>query len=237
MMNCLVIDDEPLARQGMEILIKTMPNITLLGQFSNPLDAIEILSSKKVDLLFLDINMPEMSGLEFLKTLKNSPMIIFTTAYPQYAIESYELDAIDYLLKPIRIERFVKAINKAQNYAELLGLNDIKKSEIESVSTDFVFVKADRKHFKVYFKEILFIEGLKDYVIIHTASQKIITAMNLKTVFELLPENQFLRINKSNIVNTEYITSFDTYSVYLTDLEISIGNSYKEDFTNIYLRK
>ena len=131
--------------------------------------------------MFLDINMPELSGLDFLKSLRDAPLVIFTTAYPQYALESYELDAIDYLVKPIRIERFLKAVNKAENHLRLLQ-QEGNNNQVEKIEEDFVFIKADRKYFKIYFKEILYIEGLKDYVIIYTADNKIITSMNVKTI-------------------------------------------------------
>src|SRR4029078_1967434 len=181
-MTCIVIDDEPLARQGMEINIAQISFLQLMGSFSNALAASDFLRKEKVDLLFLDINMPEMSGLDFLKSLRDAPLVIFTTAYPQYALESYELDAIDYLVKPIRIERFLKAVNKAENHLKLLQ-QDNNSSQVENMAEDFVYIKADRKYFKIYFKDILYIEGLKDYVIIYTSdNNKIITSMNVKTI-------------------------------------------------------
>lgn len=235
MMNCVVIDDEPLARQGMAMLIGNMPNLKLIDSFSNPLDAISTLQNQPIDLLFLDINMPEMNGLDFMKSLKNSPMVIFTTAYAQYALDSYELDAIDYLLKPIRFERFVKAVNKAQNYAALLASKEETNNLIESISEDFIYIKSERKYFKVFFKEIAYIEGLKDYVIIHVQDRKVVTAMNLKTIYEQLPPKRFVRINKSYIVNTEHILSFDPFNVYLSNIEIPIGTSFKDDFLKDYV--
>jgi DNA-binding LytR/AlgR family response regulator len=235
MMNCVVIDDEPLARQGMAMLIGNMPYLKLIGSFSNPLDAISTLQNQQIDLLFLDINMPEMNGIDFMKSLKNCPMVIFTTAYAQYALDSYELDAIDYLLKPIRLERFVKAVNKAQNYTDLLASKEEKSNQIESVSDDFLYIKSDRKYFKIFFKDILFIEGLKDYVVICLANQKIITGVNLKTIHEQLPQKQFARISKSYIVNTEQIISFDVFNVYLPNVEIPIGSNYKDDFLRDYV--
>jgi DNA-binding LytR/AlgR family response regulator len=234
-MKCIIIDDEPLAREGMSLLIAKMPQLQLLGSFSNPLDAVSLLQENTVELIFLDINMPEISGLDFIKTLTNSPLIIFATAYPQYALDSYELDAVDYLLKPIRFERFVKAVNKAQNYLHLLQSKETDQNQVASVNEEFVFIKADRKFFKVFFNDIHYIEGLKDYVIIHTASQKIVTAMNLKTIFEQLPHQIFTRISKSYIVNKKYILSCDQYSVYLTQIELPIGQSFKDDFFKFFL--
>jgi DNA-binding LytR/AlgR family response regulator len=236
-MNCIVIDDEPLARQGMQMHIKNMPQLTLMGSFSNPLDAVSILQQNTIDLIFLDINMPEMSGLDFVKTLVHSPLVIFATAYPQYALDSYDLDAVDYLLKPIRFERFVKAVNKAQNYMDLLQSSESNETHIESVNHDFIYIKADRKYFKVAFKDILYIEGLKDYVIIHTPVRKVVTAMNLKTIFDQLPPSVFARISKSYIVNTEHIVSFDTFTVYLNNTELPVGNNFRDDFFRDFVEK
>ncbi|MEY4902553.1 MAG: hypothetical protein RLZZ292_368 [Bacteroidota bacterium] len=231
--KCIIIDDEPLAREGMSLLIAKMPQLQLMGSFSNPLDAVELLQENTIELIFLDINMPEISGLDFIKTLTNSPLVIFATAYPQYALDSYELNTVDYLLKPIRFERFVKAVNKAQNYINLLQTTDM--SQVASVSEEFVYIKADRKFFKVFFNDIQYIEGLKDYVIIHTKDQKVVTAMNLKTIFEKLPQHIFARISKSYIVNTSYIVSCDQYSVYLSTIELPLGNSFKDDFFKIFV--
>jgi DNA-binding LytR/AlgR family response regulator len=234
-MKCIIIDDEPLAREGMQMHVKNMPQLQLMGSFSNPLDAALTLQQGSIDLVFLDINMPEMNGLDFVKTLVHTPMIVFATAYPQYALDSYELDAVDYLLKPIRFERFVKAVNKAQNYLDLLQSKDLTTNQIESVSQEFIFIKADRKFFKIYFKDINYIEGLKDYVIIHTAERKVITAMNLKTIFDQLPPTIFARISKSYIVNTAHIVSFDPFSVYLKNAELPIGNTFKDAFFRDYV--
>jgi DNA-binding LytR/AlgR family response regulator len=234
-MKCIIIDDEPLAREGMQMHVKNMPQLQLMGSFSNPLDAALLLQQGSIDLVFLDINMPEMNGLDFVKTLAHTPLIIFATAYPQYALDSYELDAVDYLLKPIRFERFVKAVNKAQNYLDLLQSKDLTTNQIESVSQEFIFIKADRKFFKIYFKDINYIEGLKDYVIIHTAERKVITAMNLKTIFDQLPPTIFARISKSYIVNTAHIVSFDQFSVYLKNAELPIGNTFKDEFFRDYV--
>lgn len=233
-MNCIIVDDEPLARQGMEMLIGNIPSLQLLGSFSNPLAAADFLRKENVDLMFLDINMPELSGLDFLKALRDAPLVIFTTAYPQYALESYELDAIDYLVKPIRVERFLKAVNKAENHLRLLQ-QEAKNSHVEKIEEDFVFIKADRKFFKVYFKDILYIEGLKDYVVIYTIDNKIITSMNVKTISQQLPASTFARVSKSYIVNIRHINSFDNELVYINGNEIPIGQSFKDDFIKQYI--
>ena len=228
-MTCIIVDDEPLARQGMELNIANVSTLQLLGSFSNALAASDFLRKENVDLMFLDINMPELSGLDFLKSLREAPMVIFTTAYPQYALESYELEAIDYLVKPIRIERFLKALNKAENYLKLLQ-QDGNGSQVEKIEDDYVFIKADRKYFKIYFKDILYIEGLKDYVVIYTGDNKIITSMNVKTIAAQLPPAIFARVSKSYIVNTLHISSFDNELIYINTHEIPLGQSFKDDF-------
>jgi DNA-binding LytR/AlgR family response regulator len=233
-MNCIIVDDEPLARQGMEMNVANVSSLQLLGSFSNALAAGDFLRKENVDLMFLDINMPELSGLDFLKSLRNAPMVVFTTAYPQYALESYELEAIDYLVKPIRIERFLKAVNKAENYLKLLQ-QDGNNNQVEKIEDDYVFIKADRKFFKIYFKDILYIEGLKDYVVIYTKDNKIITSMNVKTISAQLPPAIFARVSKSYIVNTLHISSLDNELIYIQNNEIPLGQSYKEDFLKQYI--
>jgi len=236
-MTCIIVDDEPLARQGMEMNISNVSSLELLGSFSNALAANDFIRKQRVDLMFLDINMPELSGLDFLKSLRDAPLVIFTTAYPQYALESYELDAIDYLVKPIRVERFLKAVNKAENHLKLLQ-QDNNTSQVENIAEDFVFIKADRKYFKIYFKDILYIEGLKDYVVIYTSdNNKIITSMNVKTIGAQLPETIFARVSKSYIVNIMHITSFDNELVYVHNTEIPLGQSFKDEFIQQYVER
>ena len=236
-MTCIIVDDEPLARQGMEMNISNVSSLELLGSFSNALAANDFIRKQNVDLMFLDINMPELSGLDFLKSLRDAPLVIFTTAYPQYALESYELDAIDYLVKPIRVERFLKAVNKAENHLKLLQ-QDSNTSQVENIAEDFVFIKADRKYFKIYFKDILYIEGLKDYVVIYTSdNNKMITSMNVKTIGAQLPETIFARVSKSYIVNIMHITSFDNELVYVHNTEIPLGQSFKDEFIQQYVER
>jgi two-component system, LytTR family, response regulator len=235
-MNCIIIDDEPLAREGMQMHVERMPQLKLTGSFSNPFEAMGLLQQNKTDLVFLDVNMPEISGLDFAKSLTHSPMIIFVTAYPQYALDSYELSAVDYLLKPVRFERFVKAVNKAQAYAELLQAKDTADNLVESINDEFIYIKADRKYFKIMLNNILYIEGLKDYIIIHTQEKKIITAINLKTIFEQLPGKSFARISKFYIVNTNHIKSCDPFSINVNNTELPIGNSFKDDFFEKFLK-
>jgi DNA-binding LytR/AlgR family response regulator len=232
-MRCIIIDDEPLAREGLKNTLAGISSVEIVESFSNPIDANKFLQNNTIDLMFLDIEMASLNGLDFAKSLVNRPLIIFITAYPQYALDSFEVDAIDYLLKPVRVERLLRAINKAENYIALLQKN--VEEEIAVVEEDFVFIKSDRKFIKIFFKEILFIEGLKDYVIIHVDNKKVLTAMNIKTIFNQLPVKNFARVSKSYIVNTDHIISVDTNAVYIKEEEIPIGSNYKEEFFKHYV--
>lgn len=232
-MRCIIIDDEPLAREGLANMLAGISSIELLDCFSNAIDANQFLQSNNVELMFLDIEMASLSGLEFAKSLLYKPLIIFITAYPQYALESFEVDAIDYLVKPVRIERLLRAVNKAENYLSLLQKNVDDQTAI--VEDNYVYIKSGRKFVKIFFKEILFIEGLKDYVIIHIEGKKVLTAMNIKTIFNKLPTKDFARVSKSYIVNTNHIISVDTNAVYIMDEEIPIGSNFKEAFFTHYV--
>ncbi|CAM3108312.1 DNA-binding response regulator [Chryseobacterium flavum] len=232
-MNCIIVDDEPLAREEMRSLINETSKIEILGEFSNALSALEFLKDNEVDLIFLDIEMPVVTGVEFAEMLPKRSLIIFTTAYAQYALKSYELEAVDYLLKPIDPGRLEKAIDKAVLYAELLS-KDTVKNTIESNSTDFLFIKAERRFYKINFSEIKFIEGLKDYVVIHIRQQKLITAMNLKTIHQKVSGDRFIRVSKSYVVNLDYIDSFDNHTIYIESSEIPIGEVYRADFFEKY---
>ena len=232
-MNCIIIDDEPLARAEMRSLIKEASTIEILGDFSNALTALEFLKTNDIDLIFLDIEMPLVTGLEFAEQLPKQSLIIFTTAYSQYALKSYELDAIDYLLKPIEKHRLEKAIQTAELYNQLLSQSTIKNT-IESNTNDFLFIKSDRRFYKLNFEEIKFIEGLKDYVVIHTKTQKLITAMNLKTTHQKLPAQNFLRVSKSYVVNINFIDSFDNHNIFVDESEIPLGEVFRAEFFRVY---
>lgn len=233
-MKCVIIDDEPLARQGMVLNCEKISSLELTKQFSNALEANEYLQNNNVDLMFLDIQMPEMTGLDFLKMLKDAPMVILTTAYPEYALESYELDVIDYLVKPIQFDKFVRAVNKAQ---ELFLLKQNQAGKPISIQDDFIFIKSERIFVKVFFSEIRYIEGLKDYVIIHTETEKHLTAMNVKTILKQLPEEIFVRVNKSFIINVNHIKTIDSDFITVEDKDIPIGRIYKEHFMENFVIK
>ncbi|MBS7157241.1 MAG: response regulator transcription factor [Sanguibacteroides justesenii] len=233
-MNCIIIDDEPLAREAIEILVKDTSQLNLLGMFNNALAASKFMEENPVDLIFLDIQMPGITGIEFARNISKRSLVIFTTAYSEYAVDSYEVDAIDYLIKPIDPERFHKAVNKAIAYHSLLLKEE--KENIEAGNTEYFFVKSERRYFKINYKDILFIEGLKDYVIIQLDEQRVITRMNLKNIFELLPKHDFLRVNKSYIVNTKHIDSFDNNDIFIKTHEIAIGNTYRDTFFEAFMR-
>jgi len=232
-MNCIIVDDEPLAREGMELNVEDVPYLNLVGQFGNALTANDFLIQNSVDLMFLDIQMPGITGLEFLKNLKNPPMTIFTTAYPQHALEGFELDVIDYLVKPIRLQRFIKATNKAKEIFDLRGQSE---NIIEKIEEEFIYIKADRKYIRLFFKDIKYIKGMKDYVMIYTDAQRLMTAMNLKTIFSQLPHHIFARVSKSHLININFIDAIDLDFIQLAGEEIPLGRTYKENFIKNYVK-
>jgi len=236
-MNCIIVDDEPLAREAIQMLIDQNDNLDLVGSFNSPDAATAFLTNNVVDLIFLDIQMPGINGIEFAKKIPKEAFVIFTTAFPEFAIDSYEVDAIDYLIKPVKLERFQKGVEKAQTYRKLLNADYYTNNNIENITDGYFFVKADRKIFKVYFNDILFIEGLKDYVVVHTGNQKVVTAMNIKTMYDQLPKNVFVRVSKSYVINAEQIESLDNNTVYIGKNEIPIGNIYRDFFFNEFVTK
>lgn len=225
-MRCIIVDDEPLAIEGMALNIRQIDSLEMVGSFSNALDAHKFLKENEVDLIFLDINMPNLTGLELAKIISNPPMIIFTTAYSEYAAESYEVSAIDYLTKPIRFQRFFQAITKAEEQLKLR-----EKTETSSQNlTEYILIKADRRTHRVSVNDIQYIEGLKDYVLVHTQTEKLAVAMNIKTIGNQLPESQFVRINKSFIVNLNHVSCFDNDFLKIDSKELPIGLVFRENF-------
>ncbi|WP_321436211.1 LytTR family DNA-binding domain-containing protein [uncultured Bacteroides sp.] len=234
-MNCIVVDDEPLAREGIGLLVKKIKGLNLVASVNSADAAAKFILSEPIDLVFLDIQMPGTNGIDFAKTIPQDTLVIFTTAYSEYALNSYEVDAIDYLLKPITLSRFQKAVDKAFSYHDMLQSK--VNSHIESVETDFIFVKSERRIFKIYFKDIRYIEGLKDYVVIYTQDAKIITAINLKNIYEQLPQNIFIRVSKSYIVNLSHIDSLDNNDIQIGTQKIPIGNSFREYLFDKFISK
>lgn len=235
-MTCIIVDDEPLAREAIEMLIEQLGEVDLIGTFNGPETAQEFMALNAVDLIFLDIQMPGVNGIEFARSIPKETLVIFTTAFSEFATDSYEVDAIDYLIKPVKIERFRKALDKAQAYYKLLKA-DYSQNNIENITEDYFFVKADRKMFKVHFKNVLYVVGLKDYVVVHTESQKVITGMNIKTLYDQLPKNMFVRVSKSYVININHVDSVDNNTVYIGKSEIPIGNVYRDFFFDEYVTK
>jgi DNA-binding LytR/AlgR family response regulator len=235
-MNCIIVDDEPLARKAIQKLVYQTPNLECIASFNGAAVTKEFLSATTVDLIFLDIQMPGVNGIEFARTIPKTTLVVFTTAFHEFASESYEVDAIDYLIKPVKLERFQKAVEKAQTYCKLF-CNDDTNSNIENITDDYIFVRADRRMFKVHFSDILYIEGLKDYVIIYTENQKVVTLMNIKTIHYLLPKSRFVRVSKSYIINVNKMDSVDNNTVYIGKSEIPIGNIYRDFFFNEFITK
>ena len=232
--RCLVIDDEPPAREILKQYIGGVEALELTGACNNAVEAISFLKGQQVDLLFLDIQMPQLLGTNFIRTLKNPPKVIFTTAYRKYAIEGFELDAVDYILKPISFERFLKAVNKVlqTNLAAEHTPSPSKESPAEQPNS-FLYFRVDRKMVKVFFNDILFIEGLKDYIKIVTSARAIVTKYVLSTLEEVLPSDEFLRIHKSYIVAINKIESYNADSLEIAKHELPIGRLFKMDVSRV----
>lgn len=227
--KAIIIDDEPLAQNVIQIYSKKIPNLVIEGAYNDAISAHPVLQEKSIDLLFLDINMPKLSGTSFLRTLKNAPLVIFTTAYSEYALEGFELNAIDYLKKPFSFERFCKAFYKAE---ELLQLKQVSKNAVitNETQTDFLFIKSNKKTFKVKFDEIMYIEGLGDYIKIHLNNQKIVANLSMKKILSLLPGNKFYRIHKSFIISLEKIEMVEGNMVVIKSNKLPVGNSFRQEF-------
>ncbi|MEJ6614747.1 MAG: LytTR family DNA-binding domain-containing protein [Saprospiraceae bacterium] len=231
MIKAIIVDDEPLALDVLETYIAQLPELELVARCENALEAREVLKEHDVDLMFLDINMPQLTGIDFVKTLSVKPNFIFTTAHPYYAVEGFELNAIDYLMKPIPLERFMKAVNKVINMQ--LG----ETSAPEKKKENFIFVKADKKLIKVNFDDILYIEGLKDYVIIRQKEGRIITLHTMKSLEAKLPDHIFKRIHRSYIVNIGEIDAIVGNMIELKEKSqvkhIPIGKNYREELLKV----
>ena len=241
--RCLAVDDEPLALDILAKYINQTPSLNLVGTYTDALEALSLIQQGKVDLVFVDIQMPSLTGIQFLRVLNGKCKAILTTAYSEYAMEGYELDVIDYLLKPISFERFLKAIQKADNrfQANVVISNSVSEppKPIESKvltsepQLDFIFVKTEYKIIKLNLSSILYIEGLKDYVSIFTTDERILTLQTMKKMEELLPSNRFVRVHKSYIVSLEKINSIERQRIFIGRASIPIGESYYKDFIRL----
>jgi len=221
--TCIIVDDEPIAIKVIKEHLGKISNIECIASFADALSTIEIVNLKNPDLIFLDINMPGISGIEFLKSLSNPPKVIFTTAYRNFAVDAFELNAIDYLVKPISFERFLKAINKFLSHIQPKQYHDKKVDD-----KDFIVLKADKKNYKIKFLEILFIESLDNYIKVHTIDFSIICYESLRAIEKEL-SNDFLRIHRSYIINLTKIDVFTTSYVEIGERKFTIGRNYKED--------
>ena len=221
-LKCLVVDDEPLAQNVIENYLANFSFISLVATCDNALAAMEWIKKQKIDLIFLDISMPFISGIDFIKTLQNPPAVILTTAHKEFAVESYELNVVDYLLKPISFERFLKAINKL----DIPGSETIRPSAGETNYDAFIYVKSEKKNVKILLKDILIIESLKDYIKIHTPEKTIITQVPISNIEQRLPDN-FLRVHRSFIVAKDKITAYTQHDLEIGKLQIPIGRNYK----------
>ncbi len=222
--NCLVVDDEPIARQIIQTYCSHLPVLNITAVCGNALEAKAMIQSHDIQLIFLDINMPVLDGIAFLKTIKNPPQVIFTTAYKEFALEAFDLAACDYLLKPFSLERFIVAVDKA---LEKLGIPGKPKQENTG---DYIFVKAEGKIYKILFDELLFAEASGNYTKIVTAQHSLLPGMTFSSLEEVLPVSVFIRIHRSFIINKSKITHIEGNRVFINKHEIPIGNSYKETF-------
>lgn len=226
--RCIIVDDEPLARKGLKEYITDVSFLELAGEYDSPVKAAEILQQEQVDLMFLDIQMPRMTGIEFLRSLPQPPQVVFTTAYPDYAVESFELNVLDYLVKPISFERFMKAVLKAKNQ--------------QKSTSDYFFIKCDNKLEKIAYQDILYAEALQNYVAIHTSSRKFITYLTFKGVEDYLPTDRFVKVHKSFIVALDKIDSIEGNELLVGPHHIPISRNLKEEvmekiLNNRYLKR
>lgn len=235
MIRCLVVDDEPLALHILEDYISKIPFLTLVKSTTNPIEALSFVQNGDVDLVFLDVQMPELTGIQFLKIANGKAKVILTTAYSQYALEGYELDVVDYLLKPIAFDRFYKSVQKVQSILNPSSAPAVVAPEPsqQDILSDFIFVKTEHKIQKVYLHDILFIEGLKDYISIFTSTERIITLQIMKKMEDALPEKHFVRVHKSYIVALNKIDSIERSRIWIKDKIIPVGDTYRDQFFKI----
>jgi two-component system, LytTR family, response regulator len=235
--KCLIVDDEPLALELLEDYVLKTPFLELVNKFNSPFQAIEALQNEKIDLIYLDIQMPGLSGIDFSKLIHNGPKVIFTTAYSQYALDGFKVDALDYLVKPINYQEFLKASNKALTWFSMIEQGQENKT-IESSNTS-IFVKSEYKLLKVELSDILYIEGLKDYVKIYLKDQSkpILSLMSLKNLEEKLSPDQFMRVHRSFIVNLNQISKIERNRIVFGSVYIPIADNYKDAFQEFISRK
>jgi DNA-binding LytR/AlgR family response regulator len=224
--KCIIVDDEPLAIEVIQVHLEKIGGFEVVAKCQNAMDAFAALKSHKIDLMFLDIQMPGFKGNDFLRSLKDAPKTIFVTAYREFAIEGYELDVVDYLLKPVSFERFFKAITKYMDSISVKVASDAPSSG--NKEEEFVYVRANKKIHKLYLKEILYVESVKDYITIHTKSQKLTSKQTITSFEEMLPEQSFIRCHRSYIVSLQHVSGFTSTSIDVGNTEIPIGRNYHQ---------
>lgn len=227
-MKAVIVDDEPLAREGIASYVKEFDFLTLIACCENPLQLMKVLDEQTIDLIFLDIQMPKMHGIDFLKMTPHRPMVILITAFPDYAMEGFQLDVMDYLLKPVTFDRFFKSVNKAKDYFQLITKSTQAVTKSVDKDADYFFIKCGSKYEKIQFSEILYIEGLENYVAIYTLKDKFITLLNLKTLEENLDSHAFVRVHKSYIVSISKIEGIEDNKIFIKSHRIPISRNYKE---------
>lgn len=226
-MNCIIVDDEPLALKLLEDNVSKVPYLQLKTSCKDAFGALKALQENTIDLMFIDIQMPALSGLDFIKTLQNKPMVIFITAYKQYALESFDLAIVDYLVKPVALDRFIKACNRAR---DLFELNKMKIQASQYKDVDYFFVNVDYSQIKIKFEDISWMEGLRDYIKIYLKSTQrpLVVRTSLKAIETEIPANKFIRIHKSYIVSIESITSIRKNSLFINEMELPVGETFRE---------
>jgi len=230
-MRCVVIDDEPFALDLIKDYIQRTPFLELSQFFSNPFKALDYLNREKVDVIFLDINMPELSGIQIIKALQSPPMVVFTTAYPEFAAESYEYNAVDYLVKPIKYERFLKAVSKASGLIRSAVQN--RQNDTPTVpreSKEPLFIKSGNQLVKVWPSEILFVEAAGNYMRFHTRERKVMSLLTMKDVLGMLSKDEFIRIHKSYIISLKHLEAIERHDVVVGGEQIPVGITYREQF-------
>jgi DNA-binding LytR/AlgR family response regulator len=223
-LNCLIIDDEPIARKGLQEHVLEIEFLHCVASCENAMKASTYMNEQKIDLIYLDIHMPKVTGIDFLKTLKNPPLTILTTAYPNYALEGYTLDVIDYLVKPITFERFLKASQKALEFFQL----KINAANHSTKPVDYFFVRCDRKYEKVFFRDVSYVEGLQNYAVIHVLDRKLITYITLTSLENQLPKDQFLKVHKSFLISVPHIMAIEGDEIIMANARVPISRSLRD---------
>jgi len=228
MLNCVIVDDEPLAREGISNYVREIDFLNLKGTCENPVELMKVLAEHRVDLIFLDIQMPKMNGIDFLKIVQKPPMVILTTAYPSYALEGFQLNVLDYLLKPITFDRFFKAANKANDYHRLVSRSSDDEIQKPESDADHFFIKSGSKYEKIHLDDILYIQGMQNYVIIYTSKTKYMALLYLKNLEENLDNKSFIRVHKSYIVSVSKIEGIEGNELFIQSHRIPISRNYRE---------